>query len=330
MSRDLAGQELLARVDELIGPELVEADAVFDAELASWHPYVTDVLAHVTRFRGKRLRPILLLTTALASGGIRREHKVLAAVVEMIHTATLIHDDVLDDATTRRHVATVNARWNNETSVLCGDYLFTHAFHLTASLDSALACRLIGRATNMVCEGELSQIHERGNLELDEDTYFRIINGKTAELCALCCFLGGHFAEMDEPVVLALQEYGRNLGLAFQVADDLLDIQGSEVETGKSLGTDFKKQKLTLPVIRLLNQADAETRLHLRELLNAADEASWHELRSCLERSDAIPYALARSQEFVAAARGCLDCLPPSPARRLLEEMAEFACQRSF
>lgn len=330
MSKDLAGHELLARVDELIGPELVAADAIFDAELASWHPYVTDVLAHVTRFRGKRLRPILLLTTALASGGIRQEHRVLAAVVEMIHTATLVHDDVLDEATTRRHVATVNARWNNETSVLCGDYLFTHAFHLTASLDSALACRLIGRATNMVCEGELSQIHERGNLELDEDTYFRIINGKTAELCALCCFLGAYFAELDEPVVHSLQEYGRNLGLAFQVADDLLDIQGSEDETGKSLGTDFKKQKLTLPVIRLLSQADEDTRSQLRELLNTADESAWLELRGFLERSDAIAYTLGRSQEFVAAARKHLQCLPATPARRLLEEMAEFACQRSF
>ena len=143
----------------MVGRDLERAEQKFQEELASWHPYVTDVVAHVTRFRGKRLRPILVLLSAQACGGIRPEHHTLAAVVEMIHTATLVHDDVLDEADTRRHVATVNSRWNTETSVLCGDYLFTHAFHLAASLD-ALACRLIGRATNLVCEGELCQVHE--------------------------------------------------------------------------------------------------------------------------------------------------------------------------
>src|SRR5262249_24294257 len=156
--------------------------------------YVNDVFAHVTRFRGKRLRPMLLLLSASAAGRVTDDHKVLAAVVEMIHTATLVHDDVLDDATTRRHVATVNTRWNNETSVLFGDYLFTHAFHLASSLNSTLARRLIGRSTNVMCEGELSQVRERCNLLLAEDKYLQIIDAKTAELCALCCFLGAQFA----------------------------------------------------------------------------------------------------------------------------------------
>ena len=140
---------ILLTVEEAVGTELREAEQILLTELQSANPYVRDILQHSTRFRGKRLRPILLLLTADASGGIRHEHKVLSAVVEMIHLATLVHDDVLDDAETRRHVATVNARWNNETSVLFGDYLFTHSFHLAASLGTTHACRMIGRATNI-------------------------------------------------------------------------------------------------------------------------------------------------------------------------------------
>jgi octaprenyl-diphosphate synthase len=143
---------VLNLVEEAIGADLLQAEQVLATELDSTNPYVSDILQHVTRFRGKRLRPMLLLLTADASGGIRPAHHTLAAVVEMIHLATLVHDDVLDEASTRRHVATINARWNNETSVLFGDYLFTHSFHLASSLDTTHACRAIGRATNIVCE----------------------------------------------------------------------------------------------------------------------------------------------------------------------------------
>ena len=172
------GMSVLAAVDQAIGAELLDAEQILADELRSENPYVCDILEHSTRFRGKRLRPMLLLLSAKACGGIRQDHKVLSAVVEMIHLATLVHDDVLDDAETRRHVATVNSRWNNETSVLFGDYLFTHSFHLASSLETTYACRRIGRSTNIVCEGELSQIKERGNLDLSEETYFKIIDGK--------------------------------------------------------------------------------------------------------------------------------------------------------
>ena len=178
----------------------------------------------------------------------------------MIHTATLVHDDVLDEAMIRRHAATVNAEWGNETAVLLGDYLFTHAFHLAASLDSTRACRWIGHATNKVCEGEMQQVHHRGNLDLDESDYFAIIEGKTAELTAVSCRLGASYAGAPESTVAALDRYGRNLGIAFQIADDVLDIWGEERVTGKSLGTDLEKQKLTLPIIHLLRESSRRRR----------------------------------------------------------------------
>lgn len=323
------GHDLLLRVGDLIGADLERAEQKLDEELRSWHPYVTDVVAHVTRFRGKRLRPVLVLLSAQACGGVRHEHHVLAAVVEMIHTATLVHDDVLDDADTRRHVATVNSRWNNETSVLCGDYLFTHAFHLAASLD-AFACRLIGRATNLVCEGELCQVHERTNSNLSQEQYYRIINGKTAELCALCSHVGAHYAGAAEDVSNAFREYGRLLGMAFQIADDVLDIVGEEADTGKSIGTDYEKQKLTLPLIHLLRTAPEPTALAARECIENPSAENRSTLIDLVRNSDAIDYSIATAREFANQAIDQLNVVPETPARQILAEMAEFACQRSF
>lgn len=321
---------ILALVEETIGRELLEAEQILIEELKSSNPYVCDVLQHITRFRGKRLRPILLLLTAQAAGGIRHEHKVLAAVVEMIHLATLVHDDVLDDAETRRHVATVNARWNNETSVLFGDYLFTHSFHLASSLDTTYGCRMIGRATNIVCEGELSQIKERGNLDLSEEAYFRIIDGKTAELTALCGHLGAHYAGAELPVVEALERYGRYLGLAFQIADDVLDLMGNERKTGKTLGSDLEKQKLTLPLIRLLNRASEADANAIRQLLLHPEDDTRDKLAPYFANSDALAYTQQRAQRLAQDARQQLEVLPATRARRILAEIADFAVQRTF
>src|SRR4051812_2212427 len=203
----------LASVYAPISAELEESEQIFRTELESRFPFVQTLVDHCTDFRGKRLRPALVLLAGQACGSLRPSHPVLAAVVEMIHTATLVHDDILDEAVLRRHAATVNAEWGNETAVLMGDYLFTHAFHLAASLDSTLACRWIGRATNLVCEGEMLQVNNRGNLELDEAAYLAIVRGKTAELTSVCCRLGAHYAGAPKATVEALADYGRDLGV---------------------------------------------------------------------------------------------------------------------
>lgn len=323
------GAALLARAESLIGTELREVEQIFLNEVTSRHPFVREVLGHMAGYRGKRLRPMLLLLSANASGGIEQPHLVLAAVVEMIHTATLVHDDVLDEATTRRHVATINSRWTNETSVLLGDYLFTHAFHLASSFGDATACRMIGRATNIVCEGEMAQVADRGNLTLTEEQYLDIIEAKTAELCAISCCLGGHYAGASPAICDALDGFGRSLGIAFQIADDLLDVVGSEHHTGKSLGTDLKKQKLTLPLIHLLAQTSPMRRDEICEALAHPDEKTRAALLPILQNSGAIRYARARADEFSVAARQHLALLPDSPGRQLLEDMADFVIVRS-
>ena len=255
------------------------------------------------------------------------DHLVLAAVMEMIHTATLVHDDVLDHASMRRHLDTINARWGNESSVLLGDYLFTHSFYLASTLGTTFACQTIGKATNIVCEGELRQIASRGDYDLSEQEYLDIIEAKTAELCSCCCRLGPHYASSDPEVEESLARFGRYLGIAFQIVDDLLDMQGDEETTGKSLGTDLEQRKPTLPLIRLLAQTNPAQRATIIAALDAA-ETDCKVLDRWFDSTDAISYTREKARWFADLARAELAQLPTSDARTVLESVAEFAIER--
>jgi octaprenyl-diphosphate synthase len=312
-----------------VATELEQVEQLLRQELRSDHPFVDELVRYGCLLGGKRLRPALLLLTAKAVGGrIAQEHLTLATVVEMIHTATLVHDDVLDEAHMRRHLATVNARWDNESSVLLGDFLFTHAFYLASTLDTVVGCRLIGRATNIVCEGELKQKGSRGNFNLTEAEYFDIIEGKTAELTAVSCRLGALFAGASDSLADELDGFGRDLGIAFQIADDLLDVQGEEQTTGKSLGTDLEKQKPTLPIIRALQVASARDRAELIDLLTG-DTRCPSQLAPYLASYQAVDYARQTAQSYALRARNRLTHLKPSPSRDVLATMADFVVSRA-
>jgi octaprenyl-diphosphate synthase len=222
----------------------------------------------------------------------------------------------------------VNARWGNQASILLGDYLFTHAFHLTSTLGDAEICQLIGETTNRVCAGELHQICERGNLELSEDDYFHIIDAKTAELTSCCCRLGARCAGVPAAAIEGLARYGRWLGIAFQIADDLLDLVGEEKTTGKSLGTDVEQQKLTLPLVRLLQRSAPEAAMRVRQILETPGNHKREVLGPLLGECDALVYARRRAEEFAARARAELDCLPPSASRTLLESLTDRVVHR--
>ncbi len=213
-----------------------QVEEVFREVLRSKYPFVDDLVKYGFRLGGKRLRPALVLLSGLACGSFGSDHVLLAAAVEMIHTATLIHDDVLDEATMRRHLDTVNARWDNETSVLLGDYLFARALCLASSLEDVFASRELHNASRIMCEGELRQIESRGDYGLTEEQYYEIVRGKTAALTASCCRLGAHFSGADLEVEEALARYGLHLGVAFQIADDLLDVLGDEAQGRQVLG----------------------------------------------------------------------------------------------
>ena len=318
----------LAALTECIAPQLAEVDRLFREELDSELACVNTLVRHVARFRGKMLRPMLVLLAGEACGELTDAHVTLATVVEMVHMATLVHDDVLDEAELRRKGATINHLRGNEAAVLLGDYLISHSYHLCSSLESQLASRTIARTTNQVCEGELLQIDNRNNLDLDEETYIQIISRKTAVLCATCCYLGATFAGATEAQIAALETYGRSLGIAFQIQDDILDIVGDAETVGKTLGIDIEKQKVTLPVIHFLRTAPAEHRKLLRSLLGSREADKIDRIRNLIFPSDSITYARETAQRLVAKARAAIQILPDSDAKRVLDTMAEFVVTR--
>jgi octaprenyl-diphosphate synthase len=320
----------LAECTTLIGPELIEVERILRTEFSSTVPFVQRILDRGSKLRGKRLRPILMLIAARSCGSIQKNHLVLAAVIEMIHTATLVHDDILDEAQVRRHAATINAEWGNEAAVLAGDFLLSKAYHLAATLDSTLACRWIGQATNLVCEGEMQQIANRGNLDLKEDEYYAIVRGKTAELTAVACRLGAHEAGAPPHFTEALEQYGRDVGVAFQIADDVLDLLGDEWTTGKTLGTDLDKQKLTLPIIHLLHTVDPHVRRNIKEQLRHPDADFRTNLRDELQAAGSLQFAWKKAMDFVTQARQSLAILPPSRDREVLEHLATSLIKRAF
>ena len=332
MSEVIPGQSTTSETLRLlyapIREEMAAVEAMLHRELSCENPKVDRLVKDGFRLGGKRLRPALVMLSAKAVGRLRPEHLSLAASVELIHTATLVHDDVLDEAILRRHLDTVNARWDNEASILLGDYLLARAVCLAASVDDPIACREIGHASKIMCEGELRQILGRGTYDLTEEEYLGIIFGKTAEFCACCCRLGAHYAGADEDLKQAASRYGANLGMAFQIVDDLLDMTGDEATTGKSLGTDLLKQKTTLPLIRLLNTVERADRQRVLSMLADSETQTRETLRPWFDRTDALGYTRGKADEYVNLAIEELSTLPESPIRDVLARLARFVTTR--
>jgi len=317
-----------AALTHCIEAEMRQVETLFEAETGSSLPCVNTLVRHVSRFRGKMLRPMLVLLAGQASGGLKREHVTIATVVEMVHMATLVHDDVLDDAELRRKGATINHLRGNEAAVLLGDYLISHSYHLCSSLDSQYCSRTIARATNEVCEGELLQLSNRGNFDLDEKTYFEIITRKTASLCAACCLLGAKLSGAGDKVAARLENYGRAIGEAFQIQDDLLDLLGDVRAVGKTLGTDIDKGKMTLPMIHFMKNAPRQHRDLLRSLLESHEPDLADRIRNLIVPSSSIGYARERAKQLCEDAAAGLSILPESEARMALEMAARFVVER--
>ncbi len=316
-----------------ISPHLKAVDELFAQELVSDLPNVNQLVTHVGKFRGKMLRPMLVLLAGQATAEspertLTREHVTLATVVEMVHMATLVHDDILDGAEIRRRGATINHLHGNEAAVLLGDFLISHAFHLCSSLDSQDASRIIGHTTNIVCEGELTQNFNRRNWKLDEKTYYLIIYRKTAALTEACCRLGAMCSTRRPEWIEALATFGKQLGLAFQIVDDILDICGQQKLVGKSLGTDIEKGKLTLPMIHFLKHAAPQHRELLIGLLESQEHDRVERVRQLLAPSESIAYARSEAERLVSEAIRALHVLPQSEAREALMEAAHYVTVR--
>lgn len=329
----------------LIGLERVEE--CFDQQLETDIPPVAELCAHIERYRGKMLRPTLVLLCGLAASDASEsdlaeiwtaEHIGLGAVVEMVHMATLVHDDVLDDAEMRRRGQTVNALRGNEAAVILGDYLLASAYHLCSTVESRRAALAVGDTAMTMASGELLQLHHRENLSLDEPTYFEILERKTGALIGLSCSLGAAASGADENTVQALKRFGVDMGTAFQIKDDLLDLTGDESVVGKSVRRDLAKGKLTLPLIHALSEASPEIRGRLlRDVRNMSEthatpaaEAAVDQLVATMRDLGSIEYAKASAERIVERAKASLRVLPESPVRDFIEFSADSVISRRF
>ncbi|MEY2786741.1 MAG: Octaprenyl-diphosphate synthase [Planctomycetota bacterium] len=324
----------MSRVESIVAPvrdSLERMRSVLEAHVRDSSRAVSDMTDHVGRFRGKQLRATLVLLAGDATGNATDEHPTVAAIVEMIHLATLVHDDVLDGAKVRRRVACVNERWDNQTAVLLGDFLYARAFALSTDLSSRMASRVLAEATRRICVGEIDQAALRYDFEMPESTYERIAGAKTAELYAAACELGARYPGGREDLGRSLREYGHAIGLAFQIVDDCLDVVGKEEVVGKTVGNDVEDGKITLPVLRTYAISDAATRSRMRSVYTEPGlKNRLGALQAVVSLEAGVDYAFERARTLVEGAKARVRVLPPTPARDALIELGDFVLERNF
>jgi octaprenyl-diphosphate synthase len=302
----------LGRVFEPVQTQLDEVDRRIAAQIAEFDPAIEGYVSYAIGGGGKRLRPLVALLSGGATGSLVSDHLNLAVIIELIHLATLVHDDIMDDAERRRSQPTVNARWGNSLSVLLGDVLFAHALNLSTNFDDNNISRTIARTATEVCSGEMIQTQRRFDLQLSREEYFRIIGMKTGSLFACAAELGAVISGAPQAVVRLMKSYGAKIGTAYQIYDDCLDLAGTEAQTGKTLGTDLRKGKLTLPVLTLLESASPFDRERCCALVL---EGRLEEVTALLQNSPGRGGLAASAEtagELIRAAQSQLASLPPS------------------
>jgi octaprenyl-diphosphate synthase len=320
----------LLRLFEPIRDDLVRVEREFGRHLQSQVTLIPKIGKYIQQSGGKRVRPAVLLMAARLCGYQGERAVMHAAVVEFIHTATLVHDDIIDDSEYRRGRLAVHSQWGNDITVLLGDFLYIKSMSLALSQDSLEIVRLLCDVTLRMIEGELYPLTKNGDIAITEDEHFDIIRRKTAYLFAGCAQIGGMLGQSTAEQQGALREYGFNLGVAFQLMDDLLDFTGDAAALGKPVGGDLREGKVTLPIIRLLANADPGTRALIAGVVDdrSVTLERWAEITRLLKQSGAIDYATARANEYAHAARQKLAAFPDGPERAALSALAEFVLLR--
>jgi octaprenyl-diphosphate synthase len=322
----------LVELRKLVQADLDKVDALIFSLIVNKISLIPEISEHTISAGGKRMRPILTLASSQMCGYNGSAHISLAACVEFIHTATLLHDDVVDKSDLRRGVSTANRLWGNKESILVGDFLLGKAFELMGSAQSLEIYRILSSAAVVISEGEVLQLAATGNIEGGEGNYIKIISAKTAELFAAACQVGGVIAASTQKEVQALRSFGLNLGIAFQIVDDVLDYCSSGSKMGKNAGDDFRERKVTLPVILAYKRGTDEQKAFWRRTISEGlqrDEDVETAIKYVIE-NNVITDVIARANEYVAIARDDLDAFPDSQIKRLLIDVLEFSVHREF
>ena len=314
----------------LIADDMQAVDAVIRARLHSDVVLVRQVAEYIVAAGGKRLRPALLLLAAGAVGYRGTHHHELAAVIEFIHTATLLHDDVVDESDLRRGRDTANALFGNAASVLVGDFLYSRAFQMMVSVGNMRVMEILADATNVIAEGEVLQLMNCHNADIDIPSYLQVIRYKTAKLFEAATRLGGVLAGVDRSIEDGLAQYGMHLGTAFQLIDDVLDYSGEEAETGKHLGDDLAEGKPTLPLIHVMRSGSAEQSACVRNAIESGGRGDFANVMAAVRASGALDAARKHAQSEVQLAIAAILPLPPSIFKDSLLELANFAVARRY
>lgn len=308
--------------------DMAAMDALIRNRLTSNVLLINQIGEHIVGAGGKRLRPRMHLLAARALGYKGTDHLQLAAIIEFIHTSTLLHDDVVDESDLRRGRKTANAVWGNAASVLVGDFLYSRSFQLMVELDKMPVMHVLASTTNAIAEGEVLQLLHVNNPDVDETAYLRVIERKTAVLFAAAARLAAILCDQDERHGAALHTYGLNLGFAFQIADDVLDYTADSAALGKNLGDDLAEGKATLPLIHALALADPEHRQRLRDIIEQGDTHAMPEVLDAIATADGIEYSQVRAADYAARAEDALSQLPDNAWSAALRGLARYAIDR--
>lgn len=312
------------RIIDPVEPFLDAVNQRLARQVDAFDPAIAPYADYALNGNGKHLRPALVALTAEALGKANDDHVTVAVVIEMVHLATLVHDDVMDEAEIRRGRLTLAANWGNETAVLFGDCLFAQALTLAASFPTPEVCRAVATATNTVCSGEILQTQRRGDFQFTREQYFKVLEMKTAELFALSCDLSALLSGAGENGRKTMRDFGLAFGTAYQVYDDCVDLFGSETSAGKSLGTDLAKGKLTLPVLLAWERADASDRAKLESLVQTWSTNSMRRMSKLLAKYETLPASLTVVEQYLSQARELLRRLPRSNGREGLLGLTDY------
>lgn len=330
---DILATTLPATLDEVMQLTTADRQAVdhlITERLRSDIALVNQISTYIIGGGGKRLRPLVHLLAARAAGYRGDDHVQMAAIIEFIHTATLLHDDVVDESSRRRGKETAHRIWGNAASVLVGDFLYSRSFQLMVELGQVEVMSILADTTNTIAEGEVLQLMQMGNADLGVEDYFHVISDKTACLFSASARLGGVLARRGSSVCEALASFGLYLGQAFQIADDVLDYRADDQALGKSLGDDLAEGKVTLPLILAMSRCSPSQRDHIRGMISQGGSKQHEEVRTIMEQTRSMESAMDEARNLVAKSRECLSLLDHGPERQALEILADYAIDRSL
>ena len=316
----------------LVAEDMARVDAFIRHSLRSDVVLIRQVAEYIIGNGGKRLRPLIHLLAARAFGYEGENHIRLAAIVEFIHTATLLHDDVVDESDLRRGQDTANAVWGNQASVLVGDFLFSRAFQLMVADGSLKTLKILSDASAIIAEGEVRQLITTNDVETTEAAYLEVIENKTAELFAAAARIGAVVADRPEDEEARLEAFGRNLGVAFQLVDDVLDYDAEQATLGKTVGDDFREGKVTLPVILAYHAGDAEQKAFWHRVIDRLEQSGGdlEHAQALMDQHHTLRTSLERARDYAEVARGALDWFAPTTHRDALEELVDFCVERAY